>query len=145
MAAPAYTAYLGNANPTPYNSGVNYYSYSYGDVAFFVWDTRRYRSSNEAIDDQDKTMLGLEQKEVFLDWLKEVNGTHTFKFVVSSVPFQTCYGGPNGKYDSKPNTNSFQPAVTSLLISCQLPLSSHFEILPLPSVAWGGFQTERSE
>lgn len=101
MASPAYTAYVGNGNPTPTIPGVNYYSMSYGDVAFFVWDTRRYRSSNEALDDEEKTMLGLQQKEVFLDWLKEVNGTHTFKFVVSSVPFQTCYGGPNGKFDSK--------------------------------------------
>lgn len=100
MAAPAYTAYLGNANPTPSVPGVNYYSMSYGDVAFFVWDTRRYRSANEAIDDEEKTMLGSQQKEIFLDWLKQVNGTHTFKFVVSSVPFQTCYGGPNGKFDT---------------------------------------------
>lgn len=66
-----------------------------------MWDLRRYRSSNEAIDDEEKTMLGETQKHVFLDWLEKVNNTATFKFVVSSVPFQTCYSGLDGKLDSK--------------------------------------------
>lgn len=106
MASPAYNAYIGQGNPTPSVPGVNYYTFRYGDAAFFVWDTRRYRSANEQLDDEEKTMLGSEQKQVFMDWLSEVNQTVTFKFVVSSVPFQSCYGGPNGKFDSKISTRS---------------------------------------
>ena len=42
-------------------------------------------------------MLGKEQKEEFFKWLAAVNQTVTFKFVVSSVPFMTLWGGPNGQ------------------------------------------------
>lgn len=43
-----------------------------GDSAFFVWDTRRYRSDNAAEDDESKTMLGLKQREDFYDWVARV-------------------------------------------------------------------------
>jgi alkaline phosphatase D len=101
MAAPAYNAYLGSGNPDSPTSGANYYTFRHGDAAFFVWDLRRYRSANEAVDDEEKSILGETQKHVFLDWLADANNTATFKFVVSSVPFQGCYSGPNGKYDSE--------------------------------------------
>ena len=50
-------------NPAPYRQGVNYYATQYGDAAFFVLDTRAFRSPNDAEDNEDKTMLGQQQKE----------------------------------------------------------------------------------
>ena len=46
-------------------------------------------------------MLGPHQKAEFLEWLAAVNQTVTWKFIVSSVPFMTLWGGPNGQYDSE--------------------------------------------
>lgn len=97
LANPAYTAYLASGNPDPVKPDTHYYEFDNGDTAFFVWDTRRYRTNSEAEDNEEKTMLGLEQKEVFLDWLARVNNTATFKFVVSSVPFMTLWGSPTGQ------------------------------------------------
>jgi hypothetical protein len=51
---------------------LNFWTYRYGDAAFFMLDTRRYRSPNKQVDDENKTMLGEEQKAVFLDWLASV-------------------------------------------------------------------------
>lgn len=96
LADPAYQAYVGQGNPDPIKPDANYYTFNYGDAAFFVWDTRRHRSPNEAVDDEYKTMLGDEQKAHFYQWLGEVNSTATFKFVVSSVPFMTLWSGPSG-------------------------------------------------
>ncbi|SGY16853.1 BQ5605_C012g07010 [Microbotryum silenes-dioicae] len=87
----AYRDYLGSANPSPVDEGEDYYSFRHGDAAFFVWDTRRYRSKNSAIDDEHKTMLGQKQRESFEKWLKEVNNTVTWKFVASSVPFNSLW------------------------------------------------------
>ncbi|KAM0754931.1 Metallo-dependent phosphatase [Meredithblackwellia eburnea MCA 4105] len=103
----AYETYLGQANPAPSvgdtdstsatmgedegGRGVHYYDFRYGDAAFFVWDTRSFRSANKAVDDDSKTMLGERQKVVFLDWLAKVNQTITWKFVVSSVPLMTLW------------------------------------------------------
>jgi len=87
----AYGDYLGNVNPAPYREGVNYYATQYGDAAFFVMDTRAYRSPNEAEDDEHKTMLGQSQKEDLFKWAAEVNQTVTWKFVVSSVPLHSLY------------------------------------------------------
>jgi alkaline phosphatase D len=92
LSSPAYESYIGQGNPDSPKHGAHYYSFDYGDVAFFVWDTRRYRTRNEATDDESKSMLGPEQKEIFLNWLAQVNQTSTFKFVVSSVPFMTLWG-----------------------------------------------------
>lgn len=39
-------------------------------------------------------MLGWKQRDAFIRWLGAVNSTATFKFVVSSVPFTTLWGGP---------------------------------------------------
>lgn len=92
--APALTAfghYLGGANPDPVEPDVRYFDFRHGDAAFFVWDTRSYRSANKADDGEDKTMLGERQKVVFFDWLAKVNQTVTWKFVVSSVPLMTLW------------------------------------------------------
>lgn len=110
--APANSAfhhYLGEANYDPSIPGANYFDFQYGDSAFFVWDTRRYRSENFEVDDESKTMLGDQQKEVFFDWLakvrsplscvqgrelmrsEQVNQTVTWKFIVSSTPLMTLW------------------------------------------------------
>lgn len=91
----AWKTYLGNGNPDPAVPGVNYFDFQcvgpdfldqsglgssqcsfvarrIGDSAFFVWDTRRYRSDNAAEDDESKTMLGLKQREDFYDWVARV-------------------------------------------------------------------------
>ncbi|KAB5595684.1 hypothetical protein CTheo_922 [Ceratobasidium theobromae] len=43
-ASRAYDLYNGQANPDSKTNGVYYYDFRYGDTAFFVMDTRRYRS-----------------------------------------------------------------------------------------------------
>ncbi|CAE6421975.1 unnamed protein product [Rhizoctonia solani] len=43
-ASRAYEIYNGQANPDSKTKGVYYYDFRYGDTAFFVMDTRRYRS-----------------------------------------------------------------------------------------------------
>lgn len=96
----AYKHYLGDANYDGPGKGENYYWFRHGDAAFFVWDCRRYRSSNQQLDDAEKTMLGATQKQVYLDWLGAVNSTVTFKFVISSTPFMTLWSGPDGAVDT---------------------------------------------
>ncbi|KAN0061175.1 hypothetical protein ACQY0O_006910 [Thecaphora frezii] len=100
----AWKEYVGLANPDPLEEGENYYTFRYGgSAAFFVMDTRKHRSHHETEDDEDKTMLGEKQKDAFLQWLGAVNTTATFKFVVSSVPFNSLWGGPldwDGQKDS---------------------------------------------
>ncbi|CAH7682443.1 PhoD-like phosphatase-domain-containing protein [Phakopsora pachyrhizi] len=97
----AYRNYLGDSNyDGPPGKKENYYWFRYGDSAFFVLDCRRYRSKNDAKDDEMKTMLGENQKRIFLDWLEAVNSTVTFKFVVSSTPFMTLWSGLDGAIDT---------------------------------------------
>ncbi|MCO5590212.1 hypothetical protein L7F22_044181 [Adiantum nelumboides] len=99
-ATKAWYEYIGSSNPDPLEPGQHYYTFRYGDTAFFVMDCRRHRSPWQIEDDEDKTMLGQQQKEAFIRWLGAVNSTATFKFVVSSIPFTTLWGGPLD-YDSK--------------------------------------------
>ena len=71
-ASEAYDHYLGAVNPDPVEVDVRYFEFSHGDAAFFVLDTRSYRSGNEDEDGLDKTMLGKKQKDVFVKWLGKV-------------------------------------------------------------------------
>jgi alkaline phosphatase D len=90
----AFQLYQGAANPStasPDSEAVNWHFFRNGDAAFFVLDTRKYRSPNHLPDGPSKTMLGEVQKRVFGDWLATVNQTVTWKFVVSSVPFMTLW------------------------------------------------------
>ncbi|GAA5902665.1 hypothetical protein JCM8208_007035 [Rhodotorula glutinis] len=87
----AYHEYVGAANYDPVEPGVHYYNFRVGDSAFFVWDTRSYRSDNANDDDDVKTMLGDRQREAFLDWAAKVNQTVTWKFIVSSVPVMSLW------------------------------------------------------
>ena len=100
----AWKEYIGHVNPEPLEEGENYYTFQYGEsAAFFVVDTRRHRTHHTADDDEDKTMLGYRQKEDLYKWLAAVNETVAFKFVVSSVPFNTLWGGEldvDGQKDS---------------------------------------------
>ena len=118
-ASSAYLTFLGNVNPDPVTSDVHYYNFRYGDNAFFVLDTRRYRTgadvspggehhnSTTAIPEDDdlhtpkpRTMLGDKQLMAVYSWLGKVNSTTTFKFIVSSVPFTTLWKGGDGAMDS---------------------------------------------
>lgn len=66
-------------------------SISYGDVAFFVMDTRRHRSIAQDTSEEERTMLGQQQISALHAWLGKVNQTATFKFIVSSVPFTSLW------------------------------------------------------
>lgn len=68
----AWVDYVGSVNPDPAVPGQNYFEFQHGDAAFFVWDVRRFRSPNEAEDNEDKIMLGEKQKQVFFDWAARV-------------------------------------------------------------------------
>lgn len=55
-------------------------------------DTRRYRTPTNVTEEQDPpSMLGAEQYLALNNWLSVVNGTKTFKFIVSSVPFTSLW------------------------------------------------------
>lgn len=76
----AWNLYQGAGNPKSQSISVghepvNYYWFQNGDSAFFVWDTRAYRSDNFAPDNDDKTMLGSLQKQVFYEWLQTVSAS----------------------------------------------------------------------
>jgi len=89
--------YHAAANPPPAKqagaltarSGASYFEFTQGPASFFLLDTRSYRSSNGLpANDSDKTMLGQEQLEDFLAFLRqpEPKGVN-WKIVASSVPF----------------------------------------------------------
>lgn len=122
-ASSAYLTFLGNSNPDTINSDVHYYNFRYGDNAFFVLDTRRYRTEAKAKVDvslsgghhnsttasaegddlyppKPRTMLGEKQLTALYSWLGKVNSTTTFKFIVSSVPFTTLWKGGDGAMES---------------------------------------------
>jgi len=65
-------------------AGEFYRRFRWGDLEFFILDTRSHRSSRTDFDDESKTMLGADQ----LEWLLEglTDSTAVFKLVVTSVP-----------------------------------------------------------
>ncbi|KAF3356530.1 hypothetical protein VDGD_08366 [Verticillium dahliae] len=68
--------------------GATYYEFTQGPASFFLLDTRTYRSDNhEPFASENKTMLGAQQLEDFLAWLRrpEPKGVQ-WKIVASSVP-----------------------------------------------------------
>lgn len=89
----AWSEYIGRANPSPAVKNQHYYSFRYGDSAFFVLDVRGHRTHpHSAVD--TPTILGEEQRDALFSWLAQVNHTATFKFIASSVPFTSLWGGP---------------------------------------------------
>ncbi|KAK7960379.1 hypothetical protein PG988_011593 [Apiospora saccharicola] len=90
-----YWHYQGHANPPSpahFGKGAAYYTFARGDVAFFVLDTRRYRSPAEVSDGPDKTMLGPAQLEHLRQWLR---AEPRWKVVVSSVPWTRTWVSPD--------------------------------------------------
>jgi phosphodiesterase/alkaline phosphatase D-like protein len=81
----AYNEYVNTLNPSPRTSRNLYFSYKAGEVEFYFFDTRTFRSKSNAPDNSTKSMLGATQKADFKNWL--ATSTAKFKFVVSSVPF----------------------------------------------------------
>ncbi|GAO46546.1 hypothetical protein G7K_0776-t1 [Saitoella complicata NRRL Y-17804] len=93
--------YHHSVNPPALGHNQTYYTFTRGDSAFFLMDTRRYRSLNTQVDGPEKTMLGLEQREALLHWLQESEDQgFVWKFVISSVPFTKNWRGPDGEKDT---------------------------------------------
>ncbi|OBS23122.1 hypothetical protein FPOA_03681 [Fusarium poae] len=78
--------------PSEFGARKTYYTFRHGGVAFFVLDTRRYRSHNAMADGPEKTMLGAEQRAALTKWLQTESD---WKVVVSSVPFTRNWRGPD--------------------------------------------------
>jgi alkaline phosphatase D len=84
VAMGAYASYQHLRNPdTP--KGQLWYTFDWGAFPVFVMDTRTQRVKNP-IGGEQKTILGREQLNSFLDWL-HANRKAPAKIVVSSVPF----------------------------------------------------------
>jgi alkaline phosphatase D len=86
----AYQEYIGTANPlSSLKANSSFYDFAYGDAAFFVMDTRSFRTPEFQLPVQhpDKTMLGHSQLSALKQWILDVRQQYTFKFLVSSVPF----------------------------------------------------------
>lgn len=71
-AASAFTSYNGAANYDSPVLGDHHFNFTYGDVAFFVMDTRRHRSDVDSVEPSERTMLGERQLEAFNSWLAKV-------------------------------------------------------------------------
>jgi alkaline phosphatase D len=90
-----FNTYHHAVNPPPVRkTGEKYYTFEWGSSAsFFMLDTRTYRSKASMEDGPDKTMLGKQQLEDLLNWLKKATPGKShgeevqWKFIISSVPF----------------------------------------------------------
>ena len=71
-ASNAFEIYNANANFDSPVEGQYYYDFRYGDAAFFVMDTRRYRSDIFVGDPTTHTMLGDQQLTALYNWLGKV-------------------------------------------------------------------------
>ncbi|KAF8964137.1 PhoD-like phosphatase-domain-containing protein [Flammula alnicola] len=99
-ASDAYNIYAGNANYDSSQPGQNFYDFQHGDVAFFVMDTRRYRSDINGPGETYRTMLGDAQLTSLYNGFTRylslapslcVNETCSFKFIVSSAALLTAF------------------------------------------------------
>ncbi|PVH74694.1 PhoD-like phosphatase [Cadophora sp. DSE1049] len=89
-----WNAYQAAGNPPPLQPNGTYYTFSRGDVSFFVLDTRRFRSPEHLSDGPEKTMLGHQQLNDVLTWLATEK---KLKVLVSSVPFTRNWRGPESR------------------------------------------------
>ncbi|OLY81144.1 Alkaline phosphatase D [Smittium mucronatum] len=96
----AYWEYNGAPNPISDEQNSFYYNFTYGNIAFYVFDTRGHRDNEEKPDGPEKTMLGSKQKSHFFRWLKETNHTAAVKFVVSSVPLTYVWDSSDAGKDT---------------------------------------------
>ncbi|KAL7283083.1 hypothetical protein ACG7TL_002507 [Trametes sanguinea] len=108
----AFELYNAEANYDPTDEGQYYFDFRYGDAAFFVMDTRRYRSDIFSNEPTSHTMLGDKQLAALYNWLGKVNNTAVFKFVVSSVPFTALW-----TYEALEDTWAAFPYEKSALLS----------------------------
>lgn len=83
--------YGNSHNPDPVAPDTRYYTIQHGDVAFFVLDTRRYRTPSVPARGQpapaNRTMLGSRQLQHLFSWMDQVGNTAKWKFIVSTVPW----------------------------------------------------------
>ncbi|KAJ2706998.1 hypothetical protein FB645_001139 [Coemansia sp. IMI 203386] len=98
----AYNEYNGAPNPPAELPGRSFYNFTHGNIAFYAWDTRRYRTRWEDGSEKssEATMLGDEQKTDFIRWLAKVNHTAAVKFVISSVPVTTAWSNFDSGQDT---------------------------------------------
>lgn len=85
--------YQASSNPRPVHANGTYFTFTLGDVSFFVLDTRRYRSGSSVPDGANKTMLGTQQLDDVLSWLEKETEKGRLKVLVSSVPFTRNWRG----------------------------------------------------
>lgn len=79
-----YRNYFASRNPNSYGNDSYYYGFDFGNVAFFVVDTRTHRSANLVPDGPNKTLLGSEQIQRLKAWLlKKQQEKFVFKFLAS--------------------------------------------------------------
>ena len=85
-----FNLYQASVNPPGARLGASYLEFAQGPAAFFLMDTRRYRSPELAADPSspNKSMLGGEQLASLLSFLSRREPTGVkWKIVVSSIPF----------------------------------------------------------
>jgi alkaline phosphatase D len=73
----AFRIYNAEANYDSRVPGEHYYDFRYGDVAFFVMDTRRHRSDPLTGEAAARTMLGETQLSALYEWLGKVCPRHS--------------------------------------------------------------------
>ncbi|KAF2140299.1 uncharacterized protein K452DRAFT_310057 [Aplosporella prunicola CBS 121167] len=91
------------ANPPAVRTGDTYFQFTQGPASFFLMDTRRYRNPEREKDtwDESKTMLGPEQLNDLLEFLKEpAKPGIRWKVVVSSIPFTKNWRHGPSKLDT---------------------------------------------
>jgi alkaline phosphatase D len=69
----AFRLYNAESNYEPAEPDQHYYHFRYADVAFFVMDTRRYRSDVTKEEPMSRTMLGDKQLTALYKWLEQVS------------------------------------------------------------------------
>jgi alkaline phosphatase D len=81
----AFDEYTAARNPPPVRPSELYFATTLGEVDLFVLDVRTHRTSNEAVDGPDKSMLGRAQRDDLKSWLLGSRGK--VKILVSPVLF----------------------------------------------------------
>jgi alkaline phosphatase D len=97
--------YQGAQNPNSPTSGEMYYTFQYGEVGFFVLDSRSFRSTKASTDNGSKTHLGSVQLAALKAWLLANKTTYKVKVICSSTPmhgYAANTGGDSfgGQYDT---------------------------------------------
>lgn len=89
-AVDTWNLYHTSVNPPPARPSASYFTFTHGPAAFFLLDTRRYRTAEKPLppDSPEKSMLGPEQLASLFSFLRRQDPPGVkWKIVVSSVPF----------------------------------------------------------